>query len=1056
MKTKNYFCRTALPLSVVFFLGQSVYAQKDTLKNKDIDEVVLTGYTKVKNRVFTGSAIQVKMKDIQLDGIPDVSRMLEGRVAGLNIQNVTGTFGAAPRINIRGGASITGNVQPLWVVDGAVYEDIVSLTLDQLVSGDAVTLVSSAIAGINPSDIQDIQVLKDASATSMYGARALNGVIVISTKSGRRNTPNKISYNYEQTYRSIPSYADYDLLNSQETMSIYREMEKKGYFSMANAYYGRRGGVYYRMYDAINTFNPNTSTFSLQNTEEARLAFLRTHEYANTDWFKQLFNITPTQNHTISFSGGGKNTANYASLGFFNDAGWSVTDRVSRLTANLRNTFYLNDNLKLDIVTQGNIREQKAPGTFSQRRNTVIGSFERDFDINPFSYALNTSRTLRAKDQYGNLEYYRNNWAPFNILNEYQNNYMDIKVLDLKVQTELEYKLNKKLTGNLLAVARRAQTENKHYVKENSNTILAFRANDNAAVGAENVYLFKDADHPLAQPQSVLPHGGIFNQTTNTLESYLVRTSLDYNNKWNEHDLKLFGFGEIRYADRTVTPFQGYGIQYDRGNQVRTSPLVFQKLIADNLDYFGLMTRQDRGVTFSANATYAYKNRYVFNAVGNYEGSNIAGKGAKTRWLPTWNVGAKWNVDKEYFLEDVAWLSTLAIRSSYGLTAKMNENAINSLAVFRSGVTNRYQITDRENILNILHLENRDLTWEKMYELNLGLDLGLFRNRINATVDVYSRKSFDLIDLVRTSGIGGQYYKYANFGDMETKGIELTLNTTNIKTEAFQWKTNLSLSYFKQKITRLLNNPNTFDLVSGTGRGNVVGYARGSIFSFQFQGLDGQGLPTFDFGNYPFQGGDLYAHISGADFADTNYSLSYLKYNGAVEPNFTGGFSNSFEYKNFDISFFITFQAGNKIRLQPTYDPAYGDLNVFSKYYYDRWLNPGDEYKTNVPVIPSQDLITLMGKENIERAYNTYNYSQLRIADGSFIRMKNISVGYKIPQEYIQKWGMTSLAFRFQVTNPFLIYYDKNLRGQDPEFYRAGGVATPIAKQYSVSLNLGF
>ncbi len=386
----------------------------------------------------------------------------------------------------------------------------------------------------------------------------------------------------------------------------------------------------------------------------------------------------------------------------------------------------------------------------------------------------------------------------------------------------------------------------------------------------------------------------------------------------------------------------------------------------------------------------------------------------------------------------------------------MNENAINSLAVFRSGVTNRYQITDRENILNILHLENRDLTWEKMYELNLGLDLGLFRNRINATVDVYSRKSFDLIDLVRTSGIGGQYYKYANFGDMETKGIELTLNTTNIKTEAFQWKTNLSLSYFKQKITRLLNNPNTFDLVSGTGRGNVVGYARGSIFSFQFQGLDGQGLPTFDFGNYPFQGGDLYAHISGADFADTNYSLSYLKYNGAVEPNFTGGFSNSFEYKNFDISFFITFQAGNKIRLQPTYDPAYGDLNVFSKYYYDRWLNPGDEYKTNVPVIPSQDLITLMGKENIERAYNTYNYSQLRIADGSFIRMKNISVGYKIPQEYIQKWGMTSLAFRFQVTNPFLIYYDKNLRGQDPEFYRAGGVATPIAKQYSVSLNLGF
>ncbi|WKS96090.1 SusC/RagA family TonB-linked outer membrane protein [Riemerella columbina] len=1041
---------------MVFFLHQHYDAQKDSAKSKDIEEVVLTGYTKVKNRVFTGSALQVKLKDIKLDGVPDISRMLEGRVAGLNIQNVTGSFGAAPRINIRGGASITGNVQPLWVVDGAVYEDIVSLTLDQLVSGDAVTLISSAIAGLNPSDIEDIQVLKDASATSMYGARALNGVIVISTKSGRRNTPNKISYSFEQTYRNIPSYQDFDLLNSQETMSIYREMEKKGYFSMDKAYYGRRAGVYYQMYHALNSYNPNTGQFALENTEEARLNFLRQYEYANTDWFKHLFRITPTQNHTLSFSGGGKNTATYASIGFFNDAGWAITDEVKRLTANLKNTFYLSPKLKIDIAAQGNIRKQKAAGSFSQRKNTTIGSFERDFDINPFSYALNTSRTLRAKDAEGHLEFYRNNWAPFNILNEYQNNYMNINVLDLKIQTELEYKITPQLKGNFLAVARKAQTQSQHYIKENSNVVMAFRANENAKVAAENIYLFKDPDHPLAQPQSALPNGGIFNQTDNSLESYLVRTSLDYDYRWGSHDLKLFGFGELRYADRTTTPFQGYGIQYDRGNQIYTSPLIFQKLSLDNTDYFGLMMRRDRGVTFSTNATYAYQNKYVLNAVANYEGSNIAGKGSKTRWLPTWNVGAKWNIHKENFLQNTAWLNTLALRSSYGLTAKMNENAINSLAVFQSGITNRYDVKLRENELNILHLENRDLTWEKMYEWNIGVDLGLFNHRLNTTVDVYSRKSFDLIDLVRTSGIGGQYYKYANFGDMETQGIEWTLNTTNISTEHFQWKTNLSLSYYQQKITRLLNNPNTFDLVAGTGRGNVVGYARGALFSFDFKGLDAQGLPTFNFGDYPFQGTDAYQNISGADFADTNYSLSYLKYNGNIEPNFTGGFSNRFQYKNFDFSFFITFQAGNKIRLQPTYDAAYGDLNVFSKYYYDRWLNPGDEAKTNVPTIPSQDLIALIGKENIEKAYNTYNYSQLRVADGSFIRMKNISLGYTIPEKTSQSWGLSSLSFRFQVTNPFLIYSDKNLRGQDPEFYRVGGVSLPMTKQYSLSINLVF
>lgn len=1058
MSAKTIFYERLLPISVLFLFPQSFNAQADSLKNKDIEEVVLTGYHKVKGRVFTGSAIQVKLKDIQLDGVPDVTRMLEGRVAGLNIQNVTGTFGSAPRINIRGGASITGNVQPLWVIDGAVYEDLINLSLDQLVSGDAVTLISSAIAGLNPSDIQDIQVLKDASATAMYGARALNGVIVITTKSGRRNTPNKIAYNYEQTYRGIPSYQEYDLLNSQETMSIYREMEKKGYFTLANAYYGRRAGVYYQLYDAINTYNPNTGTFNLENTEEARLNFLRKHEYANTDWFKTLFKITPTQSHTFSFSGGGKNNALYASLGFYHDTGWSITDKVARLTANLKNTFYLNDKTKLEISTQGNIRKQKAPGTFSQKKNTNIGSFERDFDINPFTYALNTSRTLRAKNETGQLEYYRNNWAPFNILNEYENNYLDINVLDLKIQADLEYKIAPKFTGNIVAVARKAQTQSKHYIKEQSNTVMAFRANENALVAAENIYLFRDASHPLAYPQSTLPNGGIFNQTDHGLESYLVRTSLDYDKQWNNHQLKLFGFGEIRYADRSLTPFQGYGIQYSRGNQIYTSPLIFQKLIADNIDYFGLLMRKDRGITFSANATYAYQNKYVLNAIANYEGSNISGKGSRTRWLPTWNIGAKWNLHKENFISNTqsSWLNTLALRASYGLTAKMNENAINSLAVFKNAITDRIDLKDRENLLNILHLENRDLTWEKMYELNLGLDLGLFRNRINTTIDIYSRKSFDLIDLIRTSGIGGQYYKYANFGDMQTKGIEFTLNSTNIKTQSFQWKTNLSLSYYKQEITKLLNNPNTFDLVAGTGRGNVVGYARGAIFSFDFVGLDAQGLPTFNFGNYPFQGTNPYQNITGADFADANYSLSYLKYNGTVEPNFTGGFSNTFIYKNWDFSFFITFQAGNKIRLQPTYDPAYGDLNVFSKYYFDRWLNPGDEHRTNIPTIASQDLISLVGKENIERAYNTYNYSQLRVADGSFIRMKNISLGYKIPTEYSKPWGVSSFTIRAQVTNPFLIYSDKKLRGQDPEFYRAGGVSSPITKQYSISLNIGF
>lgn len=1023
--------------------------------NTQIEEAVVTGYQKIKSRVFTGAAHSVKMDEIKLEGVADLSRMLEGRVAGLSIQNITGSFGAAPRINIRGGASIMGNVQPLWVIDGAVCEDLVPLTIDQLSSGDAVTLISSAVAGLNPSDIEDIQVLKDASATSIYGARALNGVIVISTRSGKRNMPNKVSYTMELSVRSIPSYTNFDLLNSQETMSVYREMYNKGYFSLKNTLYGRRSGVYHQMYRDISTLDPATGKYLLPNTEAAKNAFLREREYANTDWFKHLFGHRPTHSHSVTFSGGGSNSSTYASVGVYEDLGWTLADKVRRITANVKNTYFWNSKWRTTFAAQGNFRTQNAPGTLPQRKNLVIGSFERDFDINPFVYALGTSRTLRPYDGKGNREFYRNNWAPFNILNEYDNNYIKTDVIDFKVQGDLSYWVNKELEIKGMIAIRQAFTGTRHAVHEGSNLIQAFRAAETPYVAEQNIYLLKNREDNLLQPKVALTHGGIFNKTTTSLKSYMGRLAVDYDKRVGIHNFRAFGFTELRQIDRTFDSFSGYGIQYDRGNQVHTNPLIFEKLVSEGNQYFSLNNRTERGVTFSGNATYGYAGKYIFNTVVNYEGSNTAGKSARSRWLPTWNVGAKWNMDQEEFMKDNLYFSRLSLRMSYGLTAKMNEHAINSNAVFKNIIINRFKPEDRENALKILHLENRDLTWEKMYELNFGIDLTLLDNRISSTLDVYQRNSFDLIDLVRTSGVGGQYYKYANFGDMRTRGIEWSLQMQNVKTETFRWNTSVTLSMMEQKITRLLNSPNSFDMVSGTGRGNIVGYPRGSLFSFNYQGLNNQGLPTFDFGLYPLND-DPKSRISGADFLDAQYSKSYLIFHGSIEPKIIGGVSNTFKYKQFDFSFFVTMQAGNKIRLNPTFDPRFGDLNVFSKDYYDRWLNPGDELRTHVPVLPSQDLIRLYGEENIERAYNTYNYSQMRVADGSFVRMKNISVGYTFASEQLKALNLSGANIKFNITNPFLIYADSKLQGQDPEFYKSGGVSLPIPQQYTMTLSLQF
>lgn len=1020
-----------------------------------LGEAVVTGYQKIKSRVFTGAASSVKLDEIKMEGVADVSRLLEGRIAGLSIQNISGSFGSAPRINIRGGASILGDVQPLWVIDGAVYEDLVSLTLDQLASGDAVTLISSAVAGLNPSDIADIQVLKDASATSIYGARALNGVIVVTTRSGKRDTPNQVTYSLELSQRLVPRYSDYDLLNSQETMSIYREMEHKGYFSLLSSLYGRRSGVYHQLYRAQNTLDPLTGNYLLPNTDAAALEFLRSREYANTDWFKHLFINRPIHNHTLTFTGGGKNSGLYASLGYYEDLGWTLADGVRRITANLKSTFYLGDKCSATFMAQGNMRSQNAPGTVPQRKNTAIGAFERDFDINPFAYALGTSRTLRPYNERGDREYYRNNWAPFNILNEYDNNYMKTEVVDFKIQSDLSYRLSSTVELKSLLALRRATTSTSHYIKEASNVVQAFRANETPYVAAQNIYLLRDPSNPDNQPQIALTHGGIYNHHQTTMESYIGRLAADYEESFGHHHLRAFAFGEVRQTRRALTPFEGYGIQYDRGNQVFTNPLIFDKLTREGREYFALTHRTDRGVTFSGSATYGYDGRYVFNTVLNYEGSNAAGKGAGSRWLPTWNVGAKWNIDRERFLRNHSVVSRLALRVSYGLTAKINEHAANANAVFRNELIPRLQIENRENALRILHLENRDLTWEKMYELNFGVEAGFYDNRISTTLDLYRRNSFDLIDLVRTSGVGGQYYKYANFGDMVTNGVELAVHTKNVVTSRFKWTTSFTLSAMHQEITRMLNTPNAFDMVSGTGRGNVKGFPRGSLFSFNFQGLNAEGLPTFDFGNYP---SDKRPHssIAGADFSDTRYVKSYLIYHGSIEPKFMGGLSNTFTFGNWECSFFLTMQAGNKIRLNPTFDPAFADLNVFSKEYFDRWLAPGDELLTDVPTLPSSELLELYGRENIERAYNTYNYSQVRVADGSFVRLKNVSLAYDLPQRFTRSIGLSKANVKLNVTNPCLLYADRRLRGQDPEFYKSGGVSLPTPKQYTLTLHLVF
>lgn len=305
-----------------------------------LDEVVVTGMQRMDKRLFSGAATQISGEDVKMDGLADISRGLEGKAAGVSVQNVSGTFGTAPKIRVRGATSIYGSSKPLWVVDGVIMEDAVEVSADQLSSGDAETLISSAIAGLNADDIESFQILKDGSATSIYGARAMAGVIVVTTKKGKAGS-SRVNYTGEFTTRLVPSYNDFNIMNSQEQMGIYKQMEQKGWLNFSETIRAAESGVYGKMYQLMNTFNPSTGLPMLQNTESARNSYLQAAEFRNTDWFDVLFSPSLSQNHSVSISSGTDKSSFYASLSAMYDPGWYKRSSVERYTANV-NTSYLN------------------------------------------------------------------------------------------------------------------------------------------------------------------------------------------------------------------------------------------------------------------------------------------------------------------------------------------------------------------------------------------------------------------------------------------------------------------------------------------------------------------------------------------------------------------------------------------------------------------------------------------------------------------------------------------------------------------------------------------
>jgi TonB-linked SusC/RagA family outer membrane protein len=1005
-----------------------------------LDEVVVTGMQKTDKRLFTGATTKISAEQTKLNGIADISRSLEGRAAGVSVQNVSGTFGTAPKIRVRGATSIYGNSKPLWVVDGVIMEDVTDVSADDLSSGDANTLISSAIAGLNSDDIESFDILKDGSATSIYGARAMAGVIVITTKKGKAGQA-RINYTGEYTMRLKPSYSTFNIMNSQDQMSIYQEMQQKGYLNYAETSNAASSGIYGKMYQLITEYDATSGQYGLANTAQARADYLRQAEYRNTNWFDELFSNAIQHNHSVSISAGSDKSQTYASVSAMFDPGWTKQSKVERYTANMNNTFNLSKQLTFNMISNASYRKQRAPGTLSAETDVVSGEVHRSFDINPYSYALNTSRALDVNT------FYTRNYAPFNILHELDNNYIDLDIFDIRVQGELKYKPIQKVELGVLGAFKFNQSTQNHTISDNSNQANAYRAMATTTIRDDNPFLYTDPDDPFALPVSVLPYGGIMNKTTNRMSAWDFRATASYNDVFaNDHIVNLFGGMEVNNIDRTYDWFRGWGMQYDLGEIANYAYEVFKKGAEENTDYFKLTNTHERRAAFFGTATYSYKGRYTINGTIRYEGTNKLGKSRDARWLPTWNVSAAWNAHEEAWFHDTFKdaLSNFTLKASYSLTAESGPSWVtNSLPVIKSYNPWRPSAGLRESGLEESDRANGELTFEKKHEFNIGVQLGFLNNRINFEFDWYKRDNYDLIGIVNTQ-MGGQ--KYGNVASMKSNGVELSLTTKNIQNKDFSWTTNFIYSHTHNEVTELENNQRVIDLVKGTGFA-LEGYPVRSLFSIPFRGLNNEGLPTF-----LDQDGEV--TTTGIYFQEQEKDkLNFLEYSGSVDPTDVGSFGNVFKYKNLTLNVFITYSFGNVVRLDPIFKNEYNDLNSMPKEFANRWVVPGDENVTNVPVIASQR--QNRNDSDLEYAYNAYNYSTERIAKGDFIRMKEISLGYDFPKSITDPMKLNNLSLKLQATNLFLIYADKKLNGQDPEFFNTGGVAVPMPKQFTLTLRLG-
>ena len=1020
--------------SVVYDLENS--AVKDALivleyESTMLDQVVVTGYAQTTVKRITGSVGILNSDSFKDKPLASVSSLMQGEVAGVQVQAVSGQPGTQSRIRIRGTNNLSGSSNPLWVVDGVpLQNESPNLSSEEMAAGAFDNIFISGIGGINPNDIESITILKDAAAAAIYGSRAANGVIVVTTKRGSEGRL-KLSYSNNFTWSFRPQ-RNLELMDSGEKIAWEQELWDE---FAADRYAAAQSDntVIYPVVGIVGQVRAGCGQFA--GWDKARQdAYLQELASSTTDWYGELFRNAFSHNHHLSLSGGSDKAAYYISLGYNDDNGMLINNRYQRYNVNSSLTLTPARWIKLDIGNDFSRQSSKSPDSY-------VDAFKYAYFANPYEKVRNEDGSWAADNTYFSLGYYNGRGVE------------EVMPLDgFNILKELE--LNSTTTVNISNTLR-AQADIRILEVLKFVGLLSWSYSDNSTdkiVDASTYTAFRDRLGYDDKSQTKL-YGSI-TQNRGKRSSYVARGHFAWNQSFGRHTLNVIAGAELRGSDSNTVYSKRYN--YNPITGTSSMPSISgptDEWVKEVERLSGEYFTRSRYASFYASADYFLGKTIVLNASVRTDGSSNFG--SERQFNPTWSAGAAWHLGEEKWMQRQRVLSHATLRAAYGFTGDVNTSAPHYLVMQYALQEYRYVNGKSYMMGSIPTAPNPDLGWEKTRDAKLGIDLGFLKDRLCLQAETYYRLSTDVVTSSRVASTSGYTYVYYNSADLMNSGVEFTLNGKIVRSR--DWNVGASLN-FAYNYNKVLSYKPASSTITAKDR-YVEGYPVGAIISGHYEGID----PVS--GLYNFR---LRPDAEVLTPSDLNDPDNYRWYLGTTIAPFTGGFNINASWKLLRLSVSGVYSFGNKVYEMIDSPASYLNArhdgvsteSVQSQYsdLYSNHLNVRRDRTSRWTESNSSGTLY----PRIYDCYGTrYNFAQtnpmdwnivnaIYLKDVSYLRIKSIVLSCELPQAWLEKIRMEKICFNLSLNNMITISsYD----GMDPE---VPGATYPTTRSVSLGVSLGF